>query len=207
MTKSKGIGRGGRRKGAGRPRFAKIGKTSYFSTRLTQKTRDLLEAEARRSGKTLSGTAGRLLKRALEQAAERRRPGSLRSLFFVMEILLRRVVGVSRDRSWRSSPYLYAAFRAGVIGLFDLLRPAGEIVAPPPKTRSYPESPEEYGRQRLRDVLDDMIARDTRIPEEKLLFRGQEVELTFGEDEDPREYYGLGNAMGDLGLPIRGRQK
>jgi hypothetical protein len=132
---------------------------------------------------------------------------------------------MSLDRSWRSSPYLYAAFRAGVIGLLDLLRPAGEIVAPPPETRSwvgenaefarevfgdeftYPESPEEYGRQRLRDVLNDMIALDTRIPEGKLLFGGEEVELTFGEDEDPREYYGLGNAMGDVALPIRGRQK
>src|SRR6516165_8844337 len=132
MTKSKGVGRGGRRKGAGRPRFAKTGKASYFSTRLTQEMRDLLEAEAKRSGKTLSSTAAQLLNHALEDAAERRRPGSLRSLFFMMERLLSRIEGSPLDRSWRSSPYFYAAFRAGVIGFLNLLRPAGDIVTPPP---------------------------------------------------------------------------
>ena len=42
MIRSKG--RGGARKGAGRPPFTKARtKVSYFSTRITQKTRDLLE--------------------------------------------------------------------------------------------------------------------------------------------------------------------
>src|SRR5262249_35715759 len=107
MTKSKGVGRGGRRKGAGRP--AKAGKTSYFSTRLTQQTRDLLDAEAAYTGKKLSSTAARLLNRALAEVAEERRPGSVRALFLLMEILLQRIQGSPLDRSWRSSPYLFAA--------------------------------------------------------------------------------------------------
>ena len=45
---SKVRGRGGARKGAGRPRYAKgRARTSYFTTRITEKARDLLEAEAR----------------------------------------------------------------------------------------------------------------------------------------------------------------
>src|SRR5262249_38947322 len=74
MTKSKGVGRGGRRKGAGRPRFTETGKSSYFSTRLTQKTRDLLEAEARRREKSLSEVAEDLLQLGLEEMADLNRP-------------------------------------------------------------------------------------------------------------------------------------
>jgi hypothetical protein len=222
MTKSKGVGRGGRRKSSGRPRFAKTGKTSYFSTRLTQQTRDLLEAEAKRSGKTLSVTAERLLRRALEEAAERRRPDSVRALFFVMERLLSRIQGSPLDRSWRSSPYLHAAFRAAVIGLLDVLRPAGEIVAPPSEkfrwvgqnaefarevfgdeyTDRYPESPEKYGLQRLRLLLEDMALHDARKGPFKLKGPDGEFEVPLGDDEDPREIYGLGHAMVALGLPI-----
>ena len=63
---SKGVGRGRRRKGAGRPRITKTGKTSYFSTRITPETRALLETEARLSGLSLSTTVERLLRRVFK---------------------------------------------------------------------------------------------------------------------------------------------
>ena len=226
MTQSKGIGRGGRRQGAGRPRFAKTGKTSYFSTRITQEVRDLLEAEAKHSGKKLSSVAARLLRRALWQEAEERRPGSLRSLFDVMEILLGRIQGSGMDRSWRSSPYLHAAFRAGVTGLLDVLRPAGEITTPPPEAarwvsengeierkifgevRRYPKSPEKYGLQRLQILLQDMEAYDVRTGPVTLIGPdGKEFEVPLGADEDPRSVCRLGRAMANLGMPIdRGKE-
>lgn len=70
MAKSKGVGRGGKRKGAGRPRLTKTGKTSYFSTRITPETRALLETEARRSGLSLSTTVERLLRLGLYEERE-----------------------------------------------------------------------------------------------------------------------------------------
>src|SRR5262245_59785697 len=88
MTKSKGIGRGGRRKGAGRPRFTKTGKTEFFTTRITPKTRALLEAEARRCGESLSVVAEGMLLTGLDKRAEiRHRSRQLRALFFLIERL------------------------------------------------------------------------------------------------------------------------
>src|SRR5215472_5637488 len=112
MTKSKGVGRGGRRKGAGRPRFAKTGKTSHFSTRLTPKTRSLLEAEARRRGKSLSEVAEDLLQLGLDEMADLDRPKPLRALLFLVSRLERRTLGPhwqDAKYSWRSNPYMFAA--------------------------------------------------------------------------------------------------
>ena len=167
MTKSKGIGRGGRRKGAGRPRFAKTGKTEFFSTRITPKTRDLLEAEARRRGESVSSVAEDLLQLGLEEMAAIRNPQPLKALLFLVEML--RIPGHSGDHlddsySWQSNPYMFAAFRAAVTSLLDVLRPRGEIITPPPGPlisddelgelqATFPDSPDEYGRDCARDLL------------------------------------------------------
>src|SRR5215471_15806510 len=148
MTKSKGIGRGGHRKGAGRPRFAKTGKTSHFSTRLTPKTRSLLEAEARRRGKSLAEVAEDLLQLGLDEIADLGRPKPLRALLFLIQSLSSGIAGPHRQDakySWRSSPYMFAALRAGIIALLDRLRPSGEIVTPPvgPEQRVEVEEHEE----------------------------------------------------------------
>ena len=200
MTKSKGIGRGGHRKGAGRPRFAKTGKTSYFSTRLTPKTRALLEAEARRQGRSLSIVSEHLLQIGLEKQAEHsNRPRALRALFFLIEGLSRAIPAHhQRDPkySWRSNPYISDAFRAGVIHLLEVVRPAGEVIVPPGPTREeedfpvdFTESPEDYGRIRARDLLLAAYVSDKY---------GVDYPKTF--PELARAHYGLLDVRRDLDL-------
>jgi len=203
MTKSKGIGRGGHRKGAGRPRFAKTGKTSYFSTRLTPKTRSLLEAEARRQGKSLSIVAEHLLQIGLEKRAEHlSRPRPLRALFFLIEGLSRGIPAQhQRDPkySWRSNPYIFDAFRAGVTHLLEAVRPAGEVIVPPGPTREeeegegfpadFTESPEDHGRICARNLLGAAYISDKY---------GADYPKT--SPELARAHYGLLDARRDLDL-------
>ena len=206
MTKSKGIGRGGHRKGAGRPRFAQTGKTSYFSTRLTPKTRDLLEAEARRQGKSLSIVAEHLLQIGLEKRAEHlNRPRPLRALFFLIEGLSRAIPAHHHHDSkysWRSNPYISDAFRAAVTHILEALRPAGEVIVPRGPARGeedfwddFTESPEDYGRTCARNVL---FAAHTQSD-------WQELSDAYGLDlgipsEYARAHYGLVDARRDLDL-------
>lgn len=161
MTKSKGIGRGGRRKGAGRPRFTKTGKASYFSTRITQRTRNLLEAEAKLHEESLSVVAEHLLQIGLEEKAERRKrkKGPLRALCFLLERLTEKIPDPHLQDPkyfWYSNPYMYAAFCAAVLHLLDGLRPSGEIVTPaqmpPPRNEEeldeyflFPDAPQKHG--------------------------------------------------------------
>src|SRR5215469_3155394 len=102
VTKSKGVGRGGHRSGAGRPKIEK-GKSATFATRITQRTRDLLDAEAERQGKSVAAVAERLLRTALEKkAAEETRPHELRRLFNLIETL---PLYLSKQHHWHDSNY------------------------------------------------------------------------------------------------------
>src|SRR5262249_45092025 len=136
MTKSKGVGRGGQRRGAGRPRFTKTGKTEFFTTRITPKTRNLLEAEAKRCGETLFVVAEGMLLAALEKRAEvQHRSRQLRALFFLIERLAIMVRGNPDSpfpkQTWLEHPYLFEAFRMGVMEILEELRPDGDVVKPP----------------------------------------------------------------------------
>jgi hypothetical protein len=225
MTKSKGIGRGGHRKGAGRPRFAKTGKTSYFSTRLTPKTRSLLETEARRRGRSLSEVAEDLLQLGLEEIAELERPKPLRALLFLISSLINGIAGPHREDakySWRANPYMFAALRAGIIDLLDRLRPPGEIVTPPPGPEemggdeedpelfrhTFPDSPEEYAQ-----IIVDLLILHARIQH-----RYDEMEKKYGDElryswkesghpEVPRLHYGFVDAHRDLILATQRRKQ
>jgi hypothetical protein len=206
MTKSKGIGRGGHRKGAGRP---PEGKTSYFSTRLTPKTRSLLEAEARRRGKSLSEVAEDLLQLGLEEIAELGRPKPLRALLFLIESLsnfIRDPHQQDAKYSWHSNPYVFAALRAGIIDLLDRLRPSGEIVTPPPGPEemgedeegsglfrhTFPDSPEEHARNIVDMLILQARARDFN----------DEIRKKYGlgirPPRWPRLHYGFVDAHRDL---------
>jgi hypothetical protein len=143
MTKSKGIGRGGQRKGAGRPRFRKTGKAAYLSIRITQETRARVEHEARQTGDTLSTFAENLLLTGLRQRIDERERAKhgrtpLRAFLFLLKMLNRDVTGPwgrLRDRPehyWRENPYMFSAFAAGIAYFFDALKPPGDAVAPPP---------------------------------------------------------------------------
>jgi hypothetical protein len=135
MTKSKGIGRGGPRKGAGRPRFMKTGKAAYFSTRITEETRALLEVEARRSGLSLSTTVEGLLRLGLEEKAKRDQEGPLRAIYHLMGQLAERIPGpgfaADPQYNWRTNPFMFKAFSEAVSYVLGALQPSGEIVPPP----------------------------------------------------------------------------
>jgi hypothetical protein len=105
MAKSKGIGRGGKRKVAGRPRFMKTGKASYISIRITQETRDLVEAEARKSGKSLATIAEDLLRMGLEVKTDRREGKTERALVFLIKHLMLAIGTGAGGLDWRSNPY------------------------------------------------------------------------------------------------------
>jgi hypothetical protein len=217
MTKSKGIGRGGRRKGAGRPRFAKTGKTSHFSTRLTPKTRSLLEAEARRRGKSLAEVAEDLLQLGLEEIADLGRPKPVRALLFLIQSLSSGIRGPHREDpkySWRSNPYMFATLRAGIIALLDKLRPPGEIVTPPPGPEeegwnedegnfrwqyTFHDSPEDYARNQVELlILQAQIEHCSEVTREKF---GDEIRFSWedsGHPEAARLHYGFVDAARDL---------
>jgi hypothetical protein len=203
MTKSKGVGRGGRRKGAGRPRFAKTGKTSYFSTRLTPETRELLEAEARHQGRSLSVVAEDLLQFALDEKRGRRnRPDQLRSLFLLIEFLVQLLPGPYQQDtkySWRTNPYMFEAFRASVMRLIDFLRPPGNIVTPPPdQDVPFPNSTDEYALLNVERLL-------LLVGFHKGFIRMREEDPDFDFEpmtpEGARWHYGLISAAKHLNLP------
>jgi hypothetical protein len=209
MTKSKGIGRGGQRKGAGRPRFAKTRKASYFSTRITQKTRELLEAEARFKGESLSSVAERLLQLGTAQKARNRQPSPTRALTYLIGFLATRIEMESYlgpKYTWHSDHHIFQAFQAAVIELLNRLKPSGEIAAPPMVDGEGEwwlpfKSPQDFGhRQAGRLLLDMQVSHfyeETRDNHE-----------LWGEDFSPgdfRDHYALIDARRDLGLhgPIR----
>jgi hypothetical protein len=223
MTKSKGIGRGGHRKGAGRPRFAKTGKTSYFSTRLTPKTRSLLEAEARRRGRSLSEVAEDLLQLGLEEIADLRQPKPLRALLFLISSLSHGIAGPHREDakySWHSNPYMFAALRAGIIALLDKLQPPGEIITPPPGPEeegwdeeegnflwrhTFHNSPEDYARKRV-EVL--ILEAQTQYGFEEMREKyGDYSWQVSGDPEARRLHYGFIDAHRDLNLAIQRRKQ
>ena len=229
MTKSKGIGRGGPRRGAGRPRFAETGKTSYFSTRLTPKTRSLLEAEARRRGRSLSEVAEDLLQLGLEEIADLKLPKPNRALLFLISSLINGTGAHHREDpkySWRANPYMFAALRAGIIDLLDRLRPPGEIVTPPPGPvqrdvveeheeewppwrYTFPDSPEEYARNRVELlILQAQVQQGFEEMREKY---GDEYGYLSGNSgqhpEIARLHYGFVDAHRDLNLAIQRRKQ
>jgi hypothetical protein len=204
--------------------LAEAGKTSYFSTRLTQKTRDLLEAEARRRGKSLSLVAEDLLALGLEEIADLDRPRPLRALLFLISELERKTPGPHRQDpkySWHSNPYMFAAFRACVIELMDRLRPPGAIAVPPPGPEeereviwdeegnegsagylwqfTFPDSPEEYARTLVQMLT--LQAQSNYGAEQMRMKLGDDIRQFWGDWGKPermRYHYGYVEAWRDL---------
>jgi hypothetical protein len=210
MTKSKGIGRGGRREKAGRPRFAKTGKTSYFSTRITQKTRDLLEAEARLEGRSLSIVAEELLQLGLREKSDLRgRARPMRALYFLFDWLSDTME--KTDDNWRSNPYLFAAFHAAVSRVLHELKPPGKIIPPPPsETFQFPDAPEEHARECANVLLSYWrycsISAERGHGPEAVGAKNFPVESEF-RAWITHNYYGMADAHRDLSLKIQDNRR
>jgi hypothetical protein len=203
LTKSKGIGRGGTRQGAGRPSTGGVGKTSYFATRITQKARELLEQEAAHQGRSKATIAEKALQIGLDELAARRRPEPLRALFFCLEWLAHAIPVNRRDGNYSvlSNPYMFAAFRPAVIKFLDALKPQGEIVRPeaPEPFGLFDviplDDPEEHGRDCLRNLWHSMRLYDTNETGGEIGEPFARLQTEIVKDTDPREYYGLVNAV------------
>ena len=209
-------GRGGTRKGAGRPPYSKgRAKVSYFCTRITKRTRDLLEAEARRHGKSLAVVAEHLLELGLNEKAKRRDPkrGATKAFCFLVErlnhsLLSRANLADDPRYAWHANPYMFEAFRTAVLCLLDALRPRGEIVRPPPsrmphfpegheRNFTFPEAPRDYGIPQGHYMLE--------LAQHAYLTNGDMVEIPDDVPPDVRGEvlrwsYGLADAAADLGL-------
>jgi hypothetical protein len=228
MTKSSLKSHGGRRKGAGRPRFTKTGKTEFFSTRITPKTREMLEVEAQRRGKSLSEVAEDLLQMGLEEIADLNTPKPLKALLFLISSLGQVAPGhlwPDPKYSWNANPYMFVAFRAAIIGLLDRLRPPGEVTTPPPAQITqvvteevddnddlspwrfpFPDSPDEYARTLVLTLLRTALRQD-------VIEQGRTLGLENwggleGRPDLLRTHYGFVEAWRDLNLSTKlGRQK
>jgi hypothetical protein len=131
-----------------------------LATRITPKTRHLLEAEAKRCGESLSVVAEGMLLTGLEKRSEvKRRSYKLRALFFLIERLAVMVRGRYGRGSpsgkgdprykynWVRDPYMFEAFRVGVMRILEGLRPSGDVVKPPgdPLFVDFPREPRKIG--------------------------------------------------------------
>jgi hypothetical protein len=206
--------RGGSRKGAGRPRLSKTGKTSYFSTRITPETRAVLEAESRLSGQSLSQTIERLLLLGLHEKQARNRPRPIKAICYLITqlsemvtfALLREKNLTHPEYNWRSNPFMFEAFRVAVLHLFDALRPQGESVAPVSlkeglsRTARY-DDPEHCGRNVTESLLWYLQFFGANKP--------KEVDFTFQVpvdidqrvlDAQTQMHYGMADACRDLGV-------
>jgi hypothetical protein len=130
------VPRGGGRK----PKGAIHSKSEVFTTRITAQTRAAIEAEAERSGQSISQVAERLLILGIETRRRRQNNRSLRALCFLIEELAMRISGnkllkVSsrQENGWRTNPFRYKAFKIAVQSLLEALAPSGEINPPSDK--------------------------------------------------------------------------
>jgi hypothetical protein len=120
-----------RKSNAGRKAQGPItGKTSTFSTRITDETRGALEAEAEASGQSISQVAERLLQLGLQTRRERELDDPIRALGFLMEWLADHCRGVTEDKrlcDWNNDPSVFEAFRVSLNKLLHQIRPPGKI--------------------------------------------------------------------------------
>jgi len=118
---------GGGRKPAGPLR----GKNSNFSTRITDETRKMLEAEAAEFGQSISQVAERLIHLGLEVRREREASDPIRALCYLLEGLARQLKFIDeadKHCEWTNDAFTFDAFARATAMLFERLRPSGEIV-------------------------------------------------------------------------------
>jgi hypothetical protein len=152
--------------------------------------------------------------------ADLERPKPLRALLFLIQSLTNGIGGPHREDakySWHSNPYMFAALRAGIIGLLDKLRPRGEIVTPPPGPEeegwnedegnfrwqhTFPDSPEDYARN-----LVEALILQVQIQHGFEEARGRGFWEDSGHPEVPRLHYGFVDAHRHLLAIQRSKQK
>ncbi|MCS3896448.1 hypothetical protein M2171_005581 [Bradyrhizobium japonicum USDA 38] len=154
-----------RRPGGGRK--ATLHKVSTFSTRITAETRGALEAEATRSGLSISQLAEKLLDAGLKGRRYRSDVSSpVRALALVIENIDQESKSSSaegRDCEWHNDPTIFETFRIAIGKMLEKLRPPGKIDA----SLDGPligRSPEEQAEAIFRRVWSGLLAAQPLTP-------------------------------------------
>jgi hypothetical protein len=148
-----------RRPGGGRK--ATLHKISTFSTRITAETRGALEAEAAKSGISISQLAAKLLDDGLK---DRRDRNLVSNPVRALALLIENIEQESRSRAadgtdceWRTDPTMFETFRIAISKLLEKLRPPGDIDT----SKDGPligRSPEEQAEFIIRRVWADLLS-------------------------------------------------
>ena len=150
-----------------------------------------------------------------------RNPQPLKALLFLVEML--RIPDAYRDHlddsySWQSNPYMFAAFRAAVTTLLDVLRPRGEIITPPlgplisddefgELQVTFPDSPDEYGRDCARDLLSTARSHAQAEEHEAKDIGDLLKHLLDTRPRFARTHYGLADAWDGLNKAVQRRKQ
>jgi hypothetical protein len=118
-----------RRPGGGRK--STLHKVSTFSTRITAETREALEAEAVKSGISISQLAEKLLDDGLKDRRYRDFVSSpVRALALIIENIEQETKSDAADGrtcEWNSDPTVFEVFRLAIAKLLEKLQPPGDI--------------------------------------------------------------------------------
>jgi hypothetical protein len=206
-----------RKAGGGRkPKGPIRSKSEVFTTRITPDTRASIEAEAERSGQSISQVAERLLLLGMETRRRRQNNRSLRALCFLVEALALRIGSVqwqdvsqykdprrrkiieSLQEDWRTDPFRYRALTLAVQSLFDALKPSGEI-----KLNNLAEvRPEDLAPLEVSPALIELMKHIYTSPENLAAYHFANLWTQMNREhplsENERELMGHGSWVGEM---------
>src|SRR3954452_23694362 len=114
-------------------------KTSTFAARVDDELRADLEAEYRiaKAGgwaRSISDTAGAMLRRGLDATQQGRLDDPTRKFCGLIEALAENVVGMRLDGKplidWTSDPFMFQAFKLALEKVLDAMQPSGAMRSP-----------------------------------------------------------------------------
>ena len=132
---------GGKRPGSGRkPKKAGAAptsgsKSSNFSTRITQETRDAIELAASGTHLSVSAMAQHLLLLGLKSKRDAQLNGPTRAICYLLgelaEIVAPKQLKTEQHPGdWRNDPFLFETLKLSFVKMMDAVRPTGEVISP-----------------------------------------------------------------------------
>jgi len=214
--------------GAGRPPAGPIsGKLSNFSTRITHETRVALEAEAGRTGQSISQVAERMISLGLTTKREREKSSPTQALSFMIAELADEsgVILLGKKFRWHTDRLVFDALAQSIGFLLGYLRKTMTLTdelshnlregkGVPDFLREMFESPEIWAKHIFFDLWAEV--RNSQLPDEKRLAEYKNTDPSvfgvFGEGGgDLRKLfqrpYNLEKVRRDLNLKIRRESK
>lgn len=189
------------------------GKSSTFSTRITDETRGAIEAEATASGQSISQAAERLIRLGLQVRREREFDDPMRALGYVMEglaTICRSSAENGRLCHWHNDPSVFEAFRLALVKLLDHIKPPGAIDS----SLEGPlvgQPPEICGERAFRQIWSVLLHARPHTPDDvKTLFERGGRSRTMPEDAlaaMSRSSYALADAKRALKINLSDEEK